>query len=316
MQTSYALLEGVMVMLAVILLAVLLKRKKVLTQDHSGLFSRLVVKLTLPALIFSSLVITRFHMQFLMMALVMAAVEVASILLALMLARSLKMDRGTTGALILVSAFGMTAMLGYPLISQVYPNNPLAMEEAVITSELGVGLLLFILGPLVAMYWGDSEVVKKDLARSVGDFFVSPIFIALVAGIGFSFIRIPTGNIVFSVIDRTAVLVGNANTRLVALAVGLVLEVQHMRKYALFLLIAVVLKLLVKPLLAYAVLRDPSFTDMMRQIVFIETAMPSALLGVVFARHYHCRPDLVSMAVVVTLAASIFTVSALFFLLF
>lgn len=185
MNTSLALVEGVLVMLSVILLAILLKRKNILQKEHSALFSRLVMKVTLPALIFSSLVISRFEEKFLMMALVMAAVEIACILLALMVARSLKMGRGETGALILVSAFGMTAMLGYPLISQVFPNNPLALEEAVITSELGVGFLLFIFGPLIAMYYGQSEVIKKDLAKSVGDFFISPIFIALITGIGF-----------------------------------------------------------------------------------------------------------------------------------
>jgi predicted permease len=316
MSTSLALVEGVLVMLSVILLAILLKRRNILQKEHSVFFSRLVMKVTLPALIFSSLVLTRFEEKFLMMALVMAAVEIACILLALMIARSLKLGRGETGALILVSAFGMTAMLGYPLISQVFPNDPLALEEAVITSELGVGFLLFILGPLIAMYYGESEVIKKDLAKSVGDFFISPIFIALITGIGFSFIRIDPDNLVFSVVDRFMVIVGNANTLLVCLAVGLVIEVQDARKYATFLVIAVALKLAIKPLMAYCLLRHPVFTEQMQQIVFIETAMPSALLGAVFAKHYNCKPELVSMAVMVTLILSVLSVSALFLWLF
>jgi len=316
MSTSLALVEGVMVMLSVILLAVLLKRVNILQKEHSVLFSRIVIKVTLPALIFSSLVISRFEERFMMMALVMAAVEIACILLALMIARSLRMGRGETGALILVSAFGMTSMLGYPLISQVFPNDPLALEEAVITSELGVGFLLFIFGPLIAMYYGDSEVIRKDLAKSAGDFFISPIFIALILGIGFSFIRIDPSNIVFSVVDRFMVIVGNANTLLVCLAVGLVIEVHDIRKYAAFLAIAIVLKLVVKPVMGYFLLRNPEFTEQMQQIVFIETAMPSALLGAVFAKHYNCRPELVSMTVMVSLILSLITVSILFFVLY
>jgi predicted permease len=54
----------------------------------------------------------------------------------------------------------------------------------------------------------------------------------------------------------------------------------------------------------------------MQQIVFIETAMPSALLGAVFAKHYNCKPELVSMAVMVTLILSVLSVSALFLWLF
>lgn len=316
MDTSLALVEGVIVMLSVILLAVLLKRWGILQKEHSLLFSRLVIKVTLPALIFSSLAISSFHREFLMMALVMAAVEIATILLALLAARVLKLGRGATGALILVSAFGMTSMLGYPLISQVFPNNPLALEEAVVTSELGVGLLLFILGPLIAMYYGDSGVVRKDLSRSVAGFFVSPVFIALVLGIALSFLSFNSGSIVFSIIERLMVLVGGANTLLVALAVGLVIEFKSVRSYWLFMAMAVLLKLIIKPVMAYLLLNQPAFTDMMQQIVFIETALPSALLGAVFARHYNCRPDLVSMAVMVTLVMSVVTVSLLFWLLF
>ncbi|OPL13179.1 MAG: hypothetical protein AVO38_13945 [delta proteobacterium ML8_D] len=75
MNTSLSLIEGVVVMLSVILLATLLKRRGILQKEHSTLFSRLVIKVTLPALIFSSLATTSFHREFLNMALVMAAVK-------------------------------------------------------------------------------------------------------------------------------------------------------------------------------------------------------------------------------------------------
>ena len=56
----------------------------------------------------------------------------------------------------------------------------------------------------------------------------------------------------------------------------------------------------------------PHFTEMMREIVVIETALPSAILTVVFAKQYNCRPDLVSMAIMVTLVLSVASVSLLF----
>jgi hypothetical protein len=316
MYTSLALVEGVIVMLSIILLAAFLKRLGILQKEHSHLFSGLVIKVTLPALIFSSLALSSFHREFLMMALVMVAVEIVAILLALLAAKALKLERGATGALMLASAFGMTSMLGYPLISQVFPHDPQALEEAVVTSELGVGLLLFILGPLIAMFYGDSGVVRKDIFRSVAGFFISPVFVALVLGIGLSFFSINPEGMAFSIIDRVMVLVGNANTLLVALVVGLVIEVHSIRHYWLFMAVAVLLKLIIKPIVAYLLLKQPAFTDMMQQIVFIETTLPSAMLGAVFARHYNCRPDLVSMAVMVTLVMSVLTVSLLFWLLF
>jgi predicted permease len=316
MNNSIALTISVSVMFFIILLAVLLKKWNILQKEHSVIFSKLVVKVTLPALIFSSLASTRFHTEFLLMALVMLIVEIISMLLAFIIARMLKFSRGQTGALILVSAFGMTAMLGYPLISMVFPGDNLAMEEAVVTSEIGVGFLLFISGPLIAMFFGQSAVHGGDMVKSAKSFFISPIFIALIAGIGISFIRLDESNQIYIPVKHFLSLIGNANTLLVALAVGLVLEVSSPGKYLIFLGIAGVIKLIIKPLIAYTLLQHPQFTDPMKEIVFIETAMPSAMLGVVFAKHYDCMPELASMSVVTTLILSLLTVSLMFLLLF
>jgi predicted permease len=316
MNNPSALTVSVSVMFFIILLAVLLKRWKVLQKEHSTIFSKLVVKVTLPALIFSSLASTRFHTEFLLMALVMLVVEVISMLLAYTIARMLRFNRGQTGALILVSAFGMTAMLGYPLISQIFPGNNMAMEEAVVTSEIGVGLLLFIVGPLIAMFFGQSDLHGGDLAKSAKNFLISPIFIALVAGISVSFFWSAKDSQIYIPVDHFLSLIGNANTLLVALAVGLVLEVGSPGKYIIFISTAVIIKLIGKPLMAFTLLQNPHFTDTMKEIVFIETAMPSAMLGVVFAKHYNCKPELVSMTVMITLILSLLTVSLLFLLLF
>jgi len=312
MNTTQSLFEGVIVMVAIISLVVLLKKFTVLKKDDSLLFSRIVLQVTLPALIFSSLAVKVFDDRFVIMAAIMAVVEIGMIILAWLLANLFKFQRGEKGALILVSAFGMTTMLGYPIIQQVFPNNPLAMEEAVVTSEFGVGLLLFILGPLIAMYYGESKVEGKFIMKSVQKFFVSPIFISLVAGIAVSFIPIDHNNQVFTTMIRFFELIGNANLLMVAITIGLIIEFKQFKNIYLFLGMAVLLKLIVKPLLAVWLTNDPRFTDMMREIVVIETALPSAILSVVFAKQYNCRPDLVAMAIMVTLVLSIFSVSLLF----
>ena len=246
----------------------------------------------------------------------MAVIEIGLMILAWVIATLLKFKPGEKGALILVSAFGMTALLGYPIIRQVFPGNALALEEAVVTSEFGVGLLLFILGPLIAMYYGKSKVEGKFIIKSVKKFFVSPIFISLVAGIGFSFIPVDQNNLVFTTFVRFFHLIGNANLLMVALTIGLIIEFKQFKHIYLFLGIAVLLKLIVKPLLAVWLTNNPHFTEMMREVVFIETALPSAILTAVFAKQYNCRPDLVSMAIMVTLVFSVASVSLLFITFF
>ena len=312
MNIDQSLFEGVIILFASVVLALILKRVGILKQEDSLTFSRIVLYVTLPALVFASLSQRTFSPDYLLMAGAMSLVELLIMLIAWLLAKLLKFDSGKTGALILVSAFGMTTMLGYPLIRQVFPNNGLAMEEAVVSSEFGVGFLLFILGPMIAMYYGQAKVKGEDLAKSAKKFFISPIFIALVSGIAISFL--PHEEISFlDPVIRLFRLIGNANLLMVTFTIGVLIEFKRIKNVYLFLIIAIVLKLIIKPILGAALTNTPAFTEMMREIILIETALPSAILTVVFAKQYNCRPDLVSLAIMTTLVLSLATVSLMFY---
>lgn len=316
MDTTSSLAEGVLTIFLVILLAIGLKKVKVLNKEHSMLFSKIVVKITLPALIFSSLIGQSFNSAYLKMALVMVLVETGIGILAWAVARSLRLSSVETGALILVSAFGMSTMLGYPLISQTFSGDLQAMQEAVVTSEFGVGFLLFIFGPLIAMYFGGSGVDNKVILRSAGRFIISPVFLSLILGIAFSFVTMPQINEAYLIGSRVLDVIAQANTLMVAMAVGLMIEPKVTGRHLLFVSLAVLLKLLIKPALTFLMVENTQFTEMMKEIIIIETAMPSAILGAVFAKQYNCNPELVSTTVVVTLIVCLFTVPVLYFFLF
>ncbi len=316
MTTTGSLFEGVSVIFIIITLAFFLKKFGFFKKEDSLVFSKAVIKITLPALIFSSLALSTFKPEFLNLAAIMATVEIAILILAYFIAKILKFNRGKTGALMLVSAFGMSSMLGYPLIRQVFPGSVIAVEEAVVTSEFGVGFLLFIVAPLIAMIFGEGEIQRKNLIKSGVKFFVSPIFIALVLGILVSFLNINQESIVSKSFIRLFELIGNANTLLVCFTVGLIIEFKRVEKVFGFLAIVVLLKLILKPIMAYLLTNNGVFTDMMNEIVLIETALPSAILVSVFAKQYNCRPDLVSLSIMITLLISLASISLLFLFLF
>jgi len=316
MSAANGLIEGILILGATILLALLLRKTGVLKEEHSGLFSKLVLKITLPALVFSSLVVNPFNRDYMIMAGIMFVVEVIILVIAWIIARALKFGKAETGALILVSAFGMTTFLGYPVIREVFPGNSQALQEAVITSEIGVGFLLFIMGPLIAMYFGESIVSRKELLKSVRNFFVSPLFIALIAGIIFSVLNVNSESRVFEIILKILKKISNANFLLVGLTLGLIIEFKAHHRILMFVSIAILLKVFFKPLLAYWFTEGEQFTEMMRQIVFIETAMPSAILTAVFAKHYNCKPKLVSTTIVISLIVCLVSLGVLFGVLF
>lgn len=309
---TLSLLKGVIIMMAIMLLAYFLKRNGFFKKEYSGLFSQLVLKITLPALIISSLAMNEFNLGYIKMAGFMAMIEILIMLLAYLIARLLKFDHAKTGALILVSAFGMTTMLGYPLIAQMYPGNAEAMEEAVVTSEFGVGFLLFVLGPLIAMYFGSKTIEVATLKKSLKTFLSSPIFISLLLGVGLSVLPIDKETEIFKTFLAIFHQIGQANLFLVAITIGLILEFKRFGNVFIFIGIVIVLKLFLKPLLSIWLTQHQDFTATMDQIVFIETAMPSAILTAVFSKQYNCKPELVSISIMVTLLISVLTIPGLF----
>jgi len=74
-------------------------------------------------------------------------------------------------------------LVGYPLIQFAFPKNPQALADAVLISELGVGLPIFTLGPLVAMHFGARVGEAPPLSATLLGYLRSPIFIAVALGL-------------------------------------------------------------------------------------------------------------------------------------
>ncbi len=312
----HELARGVIIMLSLMLLASILKKFGLLSKSDSSVTSALVLKITLPAVIFSSLASHRIEADILMVSGIVAFSELICIVIAYLIARLLKFGRPETGALMLVSAFGMSTMLGYPLIREAFPGNITALQDAIVTSEIGVGLFLFISGPVIAMYFGENHVEGKAIRQSLNKFLLSPIFISIIAGIAVSFIGLPDKNEVIITISRLLKLIGNANLLLVAITIGLLLEIRNIKAHLTFLSIAIILKLVAQPLITYFLTESINVQDIARQVAFIETAMPSAILVALFAKKYNCKPELVSTTTLVTLIISLISVTLFFGILF
>lgn len=163
MNTYVHTLTSILIVAFVILLVVLLRKKGVLRQEDGTLFSQLVTQVTLPALIFDALARSSIEWQYVVLFLYMLLCEMILLMLAWSIGRVLKLEPKQMGSFLLVSAFGSSALLGYPLVMELFPNNTAALAEAAFVSELGVGLPLFTLGVMITMYYGDKKQTKGSL---------------------------------------------------------------------------------------------------------------------------------------------------------
>ena len=174
MQEFHSLVNAILVIVFIYALAILLRHKKVLTEEHSLTLAHVVTDLCLPAMIFISLSKHSIKLDQLAPALLMLVLELFCIALAWSISVLLKFKKSQQGAIVFCSAFGSSAFLGYSIIMQMFPDKPQALTEAVLISEIGVGYPIFILGPILATYFGsDKPDVKSQLKASFGFFQIS-----------------------------------------------------------------------------------------------------------------------------------------------
>jgi predicted permease len=315
MDIQIRVISTIVVLVGLILLAVGFRRIGLIKEEHAPLFSTLVTRVTLPALIFVSLAKSVLQWEYAVLALLMLMAEIASLGLAWLGGRVLRLAAPQLGAVMLVAGFGSSSLLGYALISQVYSGDNQAIAEAVIISELGVGPALFILGTMIALYYGSTGGGADARMAEALKFFRSPIFFSVVAGLAWSFLQLPTDTSYLKPLFQALRVIGSANTFLVAMMVGLLLHLQGLRSFIGLALLVVAIKLILKPVLVWLPATGLGMSETQTQILVLEAAMPSALLAVVLASSYGCDAKLASRLVFVTSLASCITVVIMFRLL-
>ncbi len=307
--------ETVFAFIIVILLCLLLRKFSIIKEEDGKVFSNLLTKAVLPAVIFLQLSATPIKSnQFLLVFAVFVA-GILSMLLAWGLGRLLKLSRAKTGALMLTSSFGSSALIGYPFIAFSFQNNPEAMADAVLLSELGVGLPMFILGPAIAIFFGDKfelSSIKNVLSWS---YFQSPIFVSVVLGMVFSFIPFDREHSYIEPFFEALKMINGALTILACLILSLQLKFISLKGIIPLFVISALIQMGFQPLIAHVQATLYNLSALQTQVLVLVCSLPSAVLGPVFAKQYDCAPDTASALVMAHIVLSIVMVPAVFYLI-
>jgi predicted permease len=307
------LVKAVTVIVILYVLAIIMRRRGVLIEDHSLVLARIVTDLFLPAIVFVTLAGQSIQLNQLAPAGVMLALELSMIALAWAVSSLLGFGKAQQGAIVFCSAFGSSTFLGYSIIAEMYPNKPQAMTEAVLISEIGVGYTIFILGPILAAHFGTGGSGARSLLSSSLKFFRSPVFFALLLGILWGVLRLPgEENAFLSPIFRVCHVLAAALTPVAILAVGLMFKVPSVRSILVPLVIVVLIKLLLKPLAAGAAASFLGFPELWRDVLVLLAAMPPAVLGPIFLRRYGGDASLASALLLAATLISCLTLLLVF----
>ncbi|MBM3861033.1 MAG: hypothetical protein FJ395_15485 [Verrucomicrobia bacterium] len=305
MNVSLHVIETVLAFTGVVGLVLLLRRFSIVRQEDSQLFARLLTQAVLPAVIFYQLVSKPVEKHQLLPVCIIILSGLLSMGLAWLLGHALKLGRQKIGALILTSSYGAAAFLGYPVIQYVFPGDANAMADAVLITELGVALPLFTLAPAIAMHFGATESGPGQGRAMMAAYFRSPIFWAVALGLALAPLRLNEQRVWLAPVFESLRMMEGALAVLACFTLGLQLKLQSFKGLWVMLLVSALIQMAFQPLAAgfLADLFHVTGTD--KQVLVLITAMPSAVLGTVFAARYHCAGETASTIVMCHVLLSI-----------
>jgi len=316
MEQLYPLIRSVAIFFLLVIFIQILKRRGIFTTSNLPVFGRLITELVLPITIFSTMAVSRVEYQFIYAAGIYLAVSLIICGIAYLICRFFNFSNAITGSIVILSGFGSTSTIAYPLISQTYGAASEAMTRALIIGEFGSAIPFFTIGVLIVAYFGQKTKDNKNVwLDSLKSFLRTPIFISLVAGLVVSLIP-PLSNLMASdFFSAFFAYFNNGFEMLVAITIGLMLRPVKINEIIRYLAIVLPLALVVMPLTIFGLATLFQVPDMTREILVIMAAVPSGAVAAVMADRYGCDGPLASTIVVVAFLFSLITLPLLSVLL-
>ena len=159
----------------------------------------------------------------------------------------------------------------------------------------------------MVIYYGSSTKKEINVLSEALLFFKSPIFLSIAAGMIWSLLALPTTGMIVTPLFDALHIVGKANTFLVALTVGVLLQFGSFRDILWIAAAVIAIKLILAPVLVYIPASFLTLESWQMQVLILEASMPSAMLSVVLAKRYGCDAGLAAKLVFVTLVVSLVT---------
>jgi predicted permease len=183
-------------------------------------------------------------------------------------------------------------------------------------SELGVGLPIFTLCPLVASYYGSGSTGFTSLLTTFTRYLKSPIFISVVAGIVFSQFQDVVTSPYLAPFWESLRMIQGTMTVLACLILGLQLKFGSVGRLIPIFLVSALIQIGIQPFIANFGANLFNITLIDKQVLILISAMPSAVLSTVFATQYDCDPETASDMVFLNIMVSMIGIPLVYYSLF
>ncbi len=287
-------IEVILVPTLMIIVGIILRKANVLSEDHSSLLSKIVINISLPALIFTNIATANIQSEMIYLPLIAFGVSLLCMLIAFIYSKIRSYSKVKTWSMILVLALMNTAFIGYPIVLGVFGNEGFLNA---IFFDMAIALMFVFFGIILStLFEGNKKEVLKNALKFV------PLW-AVLFGLLFNIFNIPLGY----VLENSLNYLGGSAIPLIMLSLGLTINFKDFKSYLSDAVFALSVRLLIVPILLYIVLVYLGFDGMILQVSVLESAMPAAMNALVLAITYDLDVELVSSVVFVTTLMSMIT---------
>jgi predicted permease len=250
-------------------------------------FVDLIVYITGPCLIFAS--ISRSDINLTDFTTIAGAALAIILIMAFSAFLILKLTHSDKNGLYLPMVFGNTSYLGYPVALFAFGMD--GLSRAVVYDMMN-SLVIFSLGIYIVHH-------KNEIQEA----FKVPLLYAVVIGLAVNLLQIPVPDLVFTPIE----LIGMITIPLALLVLGYKLT-EIKISAAKIALLASVFRIGGGVLVALAIINLLSIDGLVKDIIVLQAAMPSAVMAMILAAKYNRDASLVASVVLITTVLSMISI--------
>lgn len=270
-------------------------------QKNSSAISKLVLNVSLPASILSSITTADYNairVDMPVLVLVSASITIATLLIAFAFTRILNLKKPVEKAIYRSALFfNNFGFMGWPICQVLL--GPQGFLYAALYA-IPIHLLVYAITPVLMSAAGDG---KKTFDKSM---LINLPFFATVA----SLVVMMSGLVLPTAVTDFFGMVGVTQTPLSMIVIGMILAGANLKE----ILVGVkpyiysVLRLLILPLAAFFILRGIGLTGLLLSVPVIITSMPAGTMVVVFAQKQEVDPLLASRLIIISTLLSVITI--------
>jgi len=296
-------MEVMAVIVSLIFIGYISRYLGVLREEDRSVLNKVVVYISMPSTVFLTIlknVSPKELPLFIKLPILIFLIFTICGVIGYILGRCLKLERKSIGGLILVCALGNTGFLGYPVIYGFYGDPGLVRA---IFCDMGSVIASLLIGTFVGVTFGEGKEEKNTSLYILKELLKFPPFLACILSILCVTLGIGIKDIPAFLVDTLNYL-SKATVPLIMISLGLSLSPgsTYTIKYG---ILALLVRSGVAPLLALLLSLLLSIEGLERKVLILQSAMPSAMMSLVFSLLYRLDVKLVASACFITTISSL-----------